>query len=347
MTRKSSSVTIRDVAKQAGVSVATVSRYINQTAIVSPEVAARLDEVMTALKYVPHATARSLATNKTNAIGLYLTYNISYNIYGDFFAPMLRGIEDITSENGMNLLIASRQPNVNGAFPSALGPHNTDGLLVYAGSMNNSALSHFRDLNFPMVLIHRTAPPHLQIPCVTVENKSASRQIIDHLIEAHNRRRIVYLRGPEQQEDSYWREMGYRTSLEAHGIEYDPELVLPGEFEREIAHMTILELILAGIEFDAVYAGDDEAAIGVMSALKEAGKHIPDDVAVIGFDDLRTSRYLTPPLTTVRAPTEEVGRVAARQLVNLIRNGQADPLTLLPTEIVIRQSCGCQLQPKE
>ena len=341
MTRRSSSVTIRDVAKQAGVSVATVSRYINQTAAVSPEVAVRLNDVMDMLKYVPHATARNLATQKTNAIGLLLTYNI----YGDFFAPLLRGIEEVTTEAGLNLLIASRHPGANGRIPAALGPQNTDGLLVYVDSLNNAELAHLYDINFPVVLIHRTSPSRLNIPAVTVENKAASRKIVDHLIEHHHRKKIIFLRGPENQEDSYWREMGYRASLESHGIQYKPELVLPGEFEREVAHTTIIELVMAGVEFDAVFAGDDEAAVGVLGALRETGKRVPEDIAVIGFDDQnRTAQYLIPPLTTVRAPTEEVGRVAAKQLVNLIRYGQADPLTLLPTEIVIRQSCGCQLE---
>jgi LacI family transcriptional regulator len=338
MTRRSSSVTIREVAKQAGVSIATVSRYINQTAAVSPEVASRLDDVMETLNYTPHSTARNLATQKTNAIGLLLTYNI----YGDFFAPMLRGIEEVVAEAGFNLLISSNSFKSSNLHYPALGPNNTDGILGYADSLTESGLTHYYHANFPVVLIYRSSPPHLSIPSVTVENKAASKEIVDHLIDTHDRRRIIFLRGPEHQEDSYWREMGYRASLEAHNISYNTELVWPGEFEREVAQTTMMELILAGVEFDAVFAGDDDAAIGVLAALREMGKRVPEDVSVVGFDDQRSSPYLTPSLTTVRAPTEEVGRVAARQMINLIRGRQADPLTLLPTEIVIRNSCGCQ-----
>ena len=338
MTRRSSSVTIREVAKEAGVSIATVSRYINQTAAVSPEVASRLDEVMADLKYVPHTTARNLATQKTNAIGLLLTYNI----YGDFFAPMLRGIEEVVADAGFNLLISSNLSKYGSNHNPALGPNNTDGILGYADSLTDAGLNQYFHSKFPVVLIYRSAPPHLSIPSVTVENKAASKAIVDHLIEVHNRRRIIFLRGPEHQEDSYWREMGYRASLEAHNIPFDAELVWPGEFEREVAQTTMIELILAGVEFDAVFAGDDDAAIGVLAALREMGKKVPAEISVVGFDDQRSSPYLTPSLTTVRAPTEEVGRVAARQMINLIRGRQADPLTLLPTEIVIRNSCGCQ-----
>ena len=179
MTRRSSSVTIREVAKEAGVSIATVSRYINQTAAVSPEVASRLDVVMADLKYVPHTTARNLATQKTNAIGLLLTYNI----YGDFFAPMLRGIEEVVANAGFNLLISSNLSKYGSTHNPALGPNNTDGILGYADSLTEAGLNQYFHSKFPVVLIYRSAPPHLSIPSVTVENKAASKAIVDHLIE--------------------------------------------------------------------------------------------------------------------------------------------------------------------
>jgi len=157
----------------------------------------------------------------------------------------------------------------------------------------------------------------------------------------HGCRRIAFLRGPEGHEDSYWRETGYREALEAHAIPFDSGLIAPGEFNRNAAAASVRNMLAAGVEIDAVFAGDDEAAVGVLEALREAGKRVPEDIAVVGFDDQRLSAYLTPPLTTVRAPTERVGYEAAQQLVKLIRTGQADRLTLLPTEMIIRRSCGC------
>jgi DNA-binding LacI/PurR family transcriptional regulator len=164
---------------------------------------------------------------------------------------------------------------------------------------------------------------------------------VDHLIEVHGRQRIVFMRGPENNEDSFWRETGYRQSLEAHGISYEPQLVLAGEFERTVAQASMEKFLALGIPFDAVFSGDDESAVGVLTALREAGKRVPEDVSVVGFDDQRMAAYLNPPLTTVRAPTEEVGRIATEQLVKLIRTGQADQLILLPTELIFRRSCGC------
>ncbi len=338
---KSSSATIRDVARAAGVSVATVSRYLNQSAPVSDEVAVRLQAVMSDLGYAPHATARSLATHKTNTLGLTMT-----DISGDFFAPLISGIEAVTGAAGYDLLIAStRQLGPRRNFPPPVGPHNTDGLLVFTDSLDLSSLARLYEQNFPLILIHQSPPDGMDIPCVTVENKAASRALVSHLIEQHGCRRIVLLRGPQEQEDSLWREMGYRQALETHGLPYDPALIAPGEFDRYAAREAVLGLLAAGVAFDAVFSGDDEAALGVYIALAEAGKRIPADVAVVGFDDQRMSPYLTPPLTTVRAPTEEVGRSAAAQLIQRLRGQPVDSLTLLPTEIVLRGSCGCPYGP--
>ncbi len=335
---KSSSVTIRDVARAAGVSVATVSRYLNRHTNVSSEVSLRLEKVMAELEYVPHVSARKLATNKTNTIGLLLM-----DIGGDFFVPMLNGVERTARQNGYDLLISSTgDPKQPGGIIHMLGPHNTDGLLVFANSVQADRLKQLHEIGFPVVLIHSSPPEGLPIASVTVENKAASRKITEHLIEVHHRRRIVFLRGQEGQEDSYWRELGYRHALSLHDIPFEPSLVAMGEFNRFIAKEAILSMIASGIEFDGVFAGDDEAAIGVIASLQEAGIRVPEDVSVVGFDDQPIAQFITPRLTTVRAPTREVGCVATQTLVDLICNGRVEQLTLLPTEIVIRRSCGCQ-----
>ena len=340
MTRRSSSVTIRDVAKHAAVSVATVSRFINQNAPVSQEVAERIQQVMLDLNYKPHAVARHLATRRTRTIGLVL-----HNMHTDFFAPLLSGIEEVVSEFQHNLLVATYKASTRQDTQPPIGPHNTDGMLVFADSLNEEQLTDLCRVRFPVVLIHRTPPPHLKIPFVTVENKSATRKIIDHLIEQHDRRDILFMRGPREQEDSLWREQGYRDALSAHGIPFRPELILSGEFDRQIAYNRLKEYISRNhIQFDAIFTGDDEAAVGALSALKEAGVKIPENVAVVGFDDSRLSPFLSPPLTTVRAPTEEVGRTAARLLFNLLQDLPAESATLLPTEIILRSSCGCALE---
>ncbi|GAB4485479.1 MAG: catabolite control protein A [Anaerolineales bacterium] len=337
MTRRSSSVTIRDVARHAAVSVATVSRFINQNAPVSQEVSERIQQVMLDLNYKPHMAARQLATRRTLAIGL-----VIHNMHTDFFAPLLSGIEAVVSQNQYNLLVATYDHKTHLHRPPPVGPHNTDGLLSYADCLSENQLTDLCRLKFPVVLIHRTAPPQLRVPFVTVENKAATRKIISHLIEKHGRRSIVFLRGPQEQEDSRWREQGYRDALDAYDIPFNPDLMLNGEFSQVIAYESIKKLILRkNPTFDAIFTGDDDAAIGVFNALKEFGLRVPEDVSVVGFDDARLSAFLNPSLTTVRAPTELVGRTAASLLFDLLLERPVETCTLLPTEIVLRRSCGC------
>lgn len=343
MTRRSDSVTIRDVAKHAEVSVATISRFINQNAPVSQEVAERIQQVMLDLNYKPHAAARHLATRRTQTIGLVLN-----NMHTDFFAPLLRGIATVVSENQYNLLVATYKSPARSTSQPPIGPHNTDGMLVFADSLSEDHLTHLCQNKFPLVLIHRTPPVNLKIPFVTVENKAATRRIVDHLIEVHGRRSILFVRGPFDQEDTHWREKGYRDSLNAHNINLDQALMIDGEFNGEVAYQNIKKLLAQGkIQFDAVFSGDDDAAIGVLTALHEAGIRVPEDVSIVGFDDSRLAAYVNPPLTTVRAPTEEVGRSAANLLFGMIRELPTAPVTLFPTEIIIRRSCGCLREAAE
>ena len=330
--------TIRDVAEKAGVSISTVSRVLNQSAPVSKSKEISVLKAIDSLNFRPSAAARILAKQETKTIGLLLPI-----ISGEFFASMLRGIERGVMEGDYDLLIHSTfmeaKPDI--VFKRILGEHNTDGLIIFSNSLNENELNRLHNINFPMVLLHRSAPQGVPIPSVTVENKNGARKITEHLITQHNRRKIVFLRGPEGHEDSYWRETGYLQALDDHGIIFDPALVGEGNFNDRDAQDAIDAILMDGVQFDAVFAGDDEAASGVLRALRWAGIHVPEDVSVVGFDDSNLAGHLVPQLTTVDAHVEKAGYVAAQQLVRLIRTGEASPVTLLPTSLVIRRSCGC------
>ena len=339
MTRRSSSVTIRDVAREADVSVATVSRYINQNAPVSKEVSERLDDVMKKMRYVPHAAARHLASRKTRVIGLLLN-----NLHNDFFVPLLNGVEAVVRKKGYNLIVATYHANSRDNMQPPIGPHNTDGLLVFSDGLVDDDLISLNKSGFPMVLVHRTPPASVPIPSVTVENIEITQKLIEHLIQHHGKRRILFLRGPVHQEDSMRREMGYKQALQANGIPVDENLILNGDFERDIAYEAMNQVLSNGrhVAFDAVFTGDDDAAIGVLKSLHEHNIHVPEDVSVIGFDDLGFAPFLNPPLTTVRAPTEKVGQIATESLFDMLENHPSDEVVILPTEIIYRRSCGCE-----
>lgn len=337
MTRKSSSVTIRDVAQKAGVSPATVSRYLNDSAPVAKEVAERIQRVMSELQYVPSAAARQLATQKARAIGLLLT-----DMYNEFFPPLVGAIEAVVQQEGHNLLVASRRAGNGVDIQLPIGPHNADGMIVFPGSLTDDEILKLQEAGFPLVLIYRSSPEGANIPSVMVWNKRATKELIDHLIEVHHRHRIVFVRGPANNEDSQRRELGYQESLEAHGIAYNPDLIIFGEYNRNEAYQAMSKFLADEYpDFDAVFTGNDDSAIGVMNALTEKGLRIPEDISVVGFDDLELSAFLTPPLTTINAPTECVGKMAAQYLFKLLANQEVDLATLLPTKLVIRRSCGC------
>ena len=335
MTYRNRPPTIADVARHAAVSIATVSRVLNGTTPVQEAKADRVRLAMDELQFVPRHAARVLASRKTNTIGLVMS-----EISGAFFPPMLKGIEAGAHEAGYDLLIHSTRKE--GPSPRPLGEHNTDGLLIFTDSLDHRELRRLHNMSFPIVLLHQTPPDLLNIPVIAVENKDGAAMLVNHLIEVHGRRRIVFLRGPEGHEDSVWRERGYREALESHHIQFDPDLISSGEFDEDEAFAAVAEMLAQGSEFDAIFAGDDDSAIGAMRALQAGGRSIPAEVAVVGFDDVPFARYLSPALTTVRAPIEQIGHEAVRQLVHLMNGEQAQGLTLMRTELVIRESCGCQ-----
>jgi DNA-binding LacI/PurR family transcriptional regulator len=191
------------------------------------------------------------------------------------------------------------------------------------------------------VLLYQSSPVNQGIPCVTIENKNGTRQLMDHLIEIHGCRRIAFIKGSTNNEDSYWREQGYRKALEEHHIRFDPDLETGDEFTEQVGMEAVRHFMRKGIEMDAIFGGSDESAIGVLLELNNRGIKVPEEIKVVGFDDLTLARYISPHLTTVRAPTENVGRVAARKLIEIIQQRKTEDLTLLPTELIIRQSCGC------
>jgi LacI family transcriptional regulator len=152
--------------------------------------------------------------------------------------------------------------------------------------------------------------------------------------------------GPTVNEDSYWREQGYREALASHDISFDPELVGVGGFHDWIAKEQVKKWLVKGLDIDVIFAGDDTAAMAVIVALQKAGKRVPEDIAVVGFNDDYLSQYIHPSLTTVHAPTEEIAQNAVQQLRHLIQGESAEPLTIFQTRLVVRQSCGYELAVK-
>lgn len=329
--------TIEDVAARAAVSIATVSRVMNGTAPVSIEPRKRVLAAVEELGFVPQRAARNLASQHTDTIGLIIP-----EVTSDFFIPMLRGVETTAHAAGFDLLV-SIQPAGGSSIRGrrALGEHNSDGLVIFVGEMDDEEIERLARRGFPVVLLYRPAPPHTHIPVVTIENKAGARSIVNHLLEVHGYRRIALLRGPLNSPDAFLREQGYREALIEQGVGVDESLIFMGDFSERVSRRATEVFLQAGVKPQAIFATDDSSAVGSMQALQAAGLRVPEDIAVVGFDDLPFSRYLNPALTTVRAPTEQVGSEAVRLLIELIHEQFAPLETLLPTKLVVRRSCGC------
>lgn len=329
--------TINDVAQRAAVSTATVSRVINKTGPVSEATAVRVWQAIEALNYVPHGGARELAGGKSNTLGLILP-----GAGGYFFSETLEGIESAAATNDLLIYAAGSLADERQAFYLPLNEHNSAGLLIFAGSLGDEAIAALAERGLPIVLLHRSAPDGLALPSVTFENEDGARQIVEHLITVHGCRRIAFLAGPPNYEDTLLRERGYRQALAMHNMPFDKNLVGEGAFNDQVAETAVARWLEQGLNFDAIFAADDASAMGALTALRKAGRRVPEDVALVGFDDAPLSRHLSPPLTTMRAPIAAAGAAAARQLLQLIDTGKAETVTTLPTHIIIRRSCGCQ-----
>jgi DNA-binding LacI/PurR family transcriptional regulator len=330
--------TIDDVARQAGVSIATVSRVINRPKSVAPETIHRVQQAINTLEYIPLAAARNLAGQRTGALGLIMPF-----LGNSFFSPLMNGIERGCQEAGYDLLIYSGQTRtlLSSGLSARLGLSNTDGLLVFTNALSDRELFRLHRENMPLALLHRTAPEGLKIPSVTVENQMGAYQVVSHMIELHGRRRVAFLAGPPGNEDAARREAGYLKSMNDHGLSVDRSLYGQGGFDELQAEEIVSGWLACGLDFDAIFAADDGSAIGAANALRKAGWPVPGKVSLAGFDDVEISRYFSPSLTTVRAPTEQLGLEGVRQLVRQIETGQVEPSIVLPTEPVYRQSCGC------
>jgi LacI family transcriptional regulator len=330
--------TISDVAEKAGVSISTVSRVLNNSVPVQESIAQRVRKAVSELNYVPHSAARTLASNRTNTLGLIL-----HDIGGEFYTPLLRGVEGEAGRNGYDLLIYSSDTAHTGDLPRhTLGEHNTDGILVFTNALDSAELARLHEIGFPVILLNQTPPKKMNIPMITIENQSGAEIMVDHLIDVHRRKRIAFVQGPPGNEDSELREKGYRLSLSKHKIPFFPDLICRGNYEPDQAYEAVKQLISKNTKLDGFFTGDDGNAIGVIQALQETGLDIPGDVSVAGFDDSIFARILNPPLTTVRAPVEEIGRKAVEMLIRLIHGEIVEKRIVLPTEMIIRQSCGCQ-----
>jgi DNA-binding LacI/PurR family transcriptional regulator len=333
--------TSRDVAKLAGVSRTTVSFVLNEVpgVKITEETRQRVFEAARELDYYPTAAARSLASGKTRRIGLILGEG-QERLAADAFLPaFLQGVTASVHRRGYLLMIQLPEdvPSCE-AYLRLIREQQVDGLILSGPRSDDALLHQLAEEQFPLILhgrVERSA-----FPCVDVDNQAGAYQAVTHLIRLGHRRIGFISNASFSYSGAQDRFTGYRLALAEHGIPLDESLACQGAFLPETGRAAMEKLLSLPERPTAVFAASDVVAIGAMSAIQSAGLNIPDDVAVVGFDDIFLAAHTHPPLTTVRVPAYGLGWTAAEILIALIEGDEETSSVTLETELVVRTSCG-------
>lgn len=328
--------TIRDVARRAQVSVASVSRALNNLDNVSDQTRARVADAVRELGYVPHAGARSLSLARTNAIGVVLP-----DLHGEFFSEIVRGMDREASRRGYLLLLSNMHAGSAQAQIALRAMRGrVDGLLVMAPHLSKEELSEALPSGVRAVLIN-TGGVFDDRPGIRLDNAAGACAVAEHLL-AHGRRQIVHIRGPEGNIDAEERVDAFRKRLATSGAACE---IILGDFTEVSGEAAIEQLLRSGVKFDAIFAANDMMASGALQALRRAGIRVPRDVAVAGFDDIPLASHLG--LTTVRVRIAELGERALDRLVALLEGGGDTTTTeeLHSPELVVRSTTSPEASP--
>lgn len=324
--------TIRDVAERADVSVASVSRVLTGAGPVTDATRKKVMEAVEALQYVPHSGARSLSTSKTQTIGVILP-----DLYGEFFSELIRGMDLAARALGYHLIVSSSHDDAEEASAAIRSMRGrVDGLIVLSPHLDAANLATTLAGRLPILLMNGGAGAGR--PSIVVDNHGGAVQAVEHLI-ATGRRRIAHISGPTGNLEAETRLAGYLEAMARAGL---PTVVVEGAFDQASGHRVGAELAARTDRPDAIFAGNDMMAVGAMLALQDAGLGVPDDVAVVGFDDVPIAGLMRPGLTTLRINIAETGRGALERLVGLINAaGEAVADTaceVVRPELVVRPS---------
>jgi LacI family transcriptional regulator len=335
--------TIKEVAREAGVSVATVSRVFNDKGPVREETRLRIQEVALRLGYAPHALARSLITKKTGTLGVLLP-----DLYGEFFSEVIRGVDLAARRDGYHILVSSSHSDrseVEAVLRALRG--RIDGLVVMSPEADARALEANLPDSLPIVLLNCRVEG-TGFDSINIDNYGGALAMVRHLAGLGHRQ-IAHVRGAPGNNDAMERLLGYRDAMRSLSEQETDELEIEGDFSEESGYRAGEAILRMQPRPTAVFAANDAMAVGLLSALQEAGLRVPEDIAVAGFDDIPIARFLTPPLTTVRLAIADLGALAVQRLLLAIARGadRERQHEVLPTALVVRGSCGAPLSQNQ
>jgi LacI family transcriptional regulator len=326
---------MRDVAKKAGVSIATVSRVLNESDLVVAKTEDRIKKIAKELNYIPSASARSLSIQKTETIGLLLP-----DMYGDFFSEIIRGADSAARSSKYHLIVSSSHSNpeeLDAAVRTLSG--RVDGMIIMSPHLDSSTYLRSVLKAMPAVILGSSSDLG-KADYITIDNVGGARQIVEHLLhQGHHR--IVIIRGEKNNVDAEERLKGYVEAMEQSGRQVSPEDIIEGDFTEESGYEAAKKLLGRTVKPTAVFASNDSMAIGVLRRLREDDISIPGEVAVAGFDDILISTYVHPPLTTVHVDISQMGILSVHCLLTSLvgeRSSDSEQRYVLPANLIIRES---------
>lgn len=339
-----SPMTIEGIAELAEVSRSTVSRVLNEHPNVRASVRDRVLSVIQEHGYAPHAAARSLASQRTRVIGLLVPRSAATLFADPFFPFVIQGITEACSELGYFLMLSMISPQQEeGFYHRILRGRHFDGVIMLSSDVDDPILPLLMKDQSPLVLVGRH-PYFPGLSWVDAENREGARQAVAHLIGLGHRR-IATITGGAQMVAGIDRRDGYKQALLEAGLPLQPQLLVEGEFTQQSGYNAMQQLLQLPERPTAVFVASDTMAMGSLHALQENGVRVPEEMAVVSFDDLPTALFANPPLTTMRQPIYRMGAQAVRVLIERIEQPQRPPTQqYLPVELVIRQSCGSHLE---
>lgn len=323
--------TIQDIADKANVSKSTVSRVLTGSTRVAEDKRAAVLSAMAELDYQPNIFARGLAGGQSLTVGV-----LTQNFGSPFYDAILRGIlQGFNGSDHSPIFVDGRwQPEIEREAMQTLLDRRVDGLIVVGGLAPLEILTQIAE-QLPLIVVGRRIPT-MESLCLFVDNQEAAYNATRYLIEAGHRQ-IAHIAGDPSHDDTRDRCRGYLDALEDAGIAPKEDLIVEGDFRSHSGVMAVEMLLARGQTFSAIFAANDQMAIGARLALFRRSIRVPDDVSMIGFDDHAASAYMIPPLTTVRQPAEEMGDTAARAMLHQLRNEPFE-IPKFSTQLVIRES---------
>ena len=322
--------TVKEIAAIANVSVATVSRALQRPEVVSESTRQRIHEVVKRLGYTPNALARNLRTARTRLIVALLP-----DIANPFFSEVIRGIEQVAHENGYSVLLGETQGSQvrEQAYADMVAARQADGIITMSPRVPSIPIQG----RLPVVNACEYVKDG-QISSVYIDNVAAAGVAVDYLAMLGHRE-IAFVAGPPSSPICVDREQGYRLALQRAKLPANPGLVVTGDFSIEAGERAVEQLLAQGQPFTALFCSNDEMAIGALRALRSHGLRVPEDVSVVGFDDIRFARYTSPPLTTIAQPKNALGREAMSMMLELLNDAEVPPRKrVLTADLVVRGS---------